>query len=177
MKIPVVSVGSTMSFGKIVEPHKNSYSTRQYKLSKRIKEIANKPCPDDQKGRSYVDYFEQKYDGDLYILSDKETNTVNLYAKNSDGNMDIVKHYRKGRKPREIELTRQVEFFKDEARDFYDKLITYGMIAFLILGVLIIGNKNNLTQKTKEIVKQESVQKLPERVNTFGFPYFKRLAK
>ena len=106
-------VGAVPSFGMIEEPHKDFYTERQRKLANYVKDVVNLTNPEDKKGRSYADFLKEEHDLDLYIKARRDTNSIVLYSKNKDDELDIIKNYKKGFKPKEADFVSYIEFLKE----------------------------------------------------------------
>ena len=178
MKIPGISNSSVTSFGKIIEPHKSSYTERQNKLANYVKDIVNLTYTEDKQGRSYVDYFENKHNLDFYLKPIRENNSLELYAYNDTEAPDLVKRYKKGFKPKESDLLDYIDFLHEKNLDFYDKAITFATCIFLFFGACFLGYKTPEPTKLGKTIGKELVQKTTEKTDTIGSSYlFKRLAK
>lgn len=174
---PVIPVGAVPSFGKIEEPHKDFYTERQRKLANYVKDVVNLTNPEDKKGRSYADFLKEEHDLDLYIKARRDTNSIVLYSKNKDDELDIIKNYKKGFKPKEADFVSYIEFLKEEINAFRDKLAVFAVTALMFMGVAYLGNKGNSIQSIDRLAKKEFVQKAKDSINVSPNILFKRLAK
>lgn len=138
----ITTMNRHLSFSGLLEPHKNTYTQRQEKLSNLVREMANTTCPDDKKGRSYMDYYKDEFGVDLYIKPDKEKNAIDLYGYNKKENsFDIIKRYKKGIKPKETDFKNFTYFLKEEIEERFEKILTYGIVWAMLIGAGIAGSQ------------------------------------
>ena len=113
---------------------------------------------DDKKHRSYVDYLDYELGTDLFVKPNKVANNIELYTLNKrTEKKEIVKVYRKGFKPKEVDFTNLIDFIKDEISEFRTTFIMYGLVALLFVIMIAMGNKNsaseqNVKQAAKELI-------------------------
>ena len=178
MKIAGISSNSAkMSFGQLLEPLKDSYTPNQIQIATAIKDLSTLPCPNDMKGRNYVDFFEQEYKMNLYLEPLKETNSISLYSQNEFGEMDIIKHYPKGIKPKEHDFISHINYIDGKARDAIEKLITIILFAVITFAAIFSANKTGTINKTDKVIKKELIQKSPNKANFVPAQFVKKSAK
>lgn len=167
MQNSIVSLNKSLHFGKLQEPHRNTYTSRQEKLAGQVREIANQTCPDDKKGRSYSDYYKDVFNLDLLIKPNNKTNSIELLAhNNSDDSFKSIKEYPKGIKPTETDFTLFTYALKDEEQDFREKIFTYATIGLMFLSACIAGGKNSAKPTLEDSIKTELVENAINKTDT-----------
>lgn len=177
MKFPATT-NSTLAFQKLLEPHKQDYTLRQEKFAKSVRELASLKYPDDKKERSYLDYFDQECNIDLYIKPSKHINGIELNAYNrKTEEIDLISFHKQGFKPKEHHLANYIDYIKDEAKDFLNRVVLYTITALLFLAAAIYSAKTNPSKTTGKKITTEFVQKISPKINCSSIPFLNKLVR
>ena len=154
-----------ISFGQLLEPRQNKYTSKQEHLSSQIREIVNAESPFYNRKGSYVERFEKELNSDILILPCEHRKKIDVFAIDKiSGQKDIIKMFAPETKPSEQYFKEYLEYTKE---DIKEKNLNF--VAMLVAGILAItafyitGNKN-AGAKTVEPMKKEVSHSLTRHI-------------
>lgn len=153
------------SFRALIEPHKSDYSTKQEKLASQVRVLLSNINPDDKKGRTYADYYNEDFGLDLYIKPVKENNSIDVLTYDKVSNSFEQLYNYKKIIPKESDFLMFAQHLKEDSRDFIEKIITYSVILLTFGLMFLFGNKSVGAQNIEKIKKIELIKPTKELEN------------